>query len=204
VSTAYAVAYALHVRPWEAAGRAAAAQIAGLLAREEADRTAPWGRALDLGCGTGGHSVELAQRGWEVTGVDAVAAAVRGAERRAREAGVAATFLQADVTALPDAVAPGVSLFLDVGCFHGLRPAERQAMAAGCTRLAAPDATALLLAFLPGRRGPLPRGASRDEVEQAFAGWELVDETLADASGMPAPLRKAAPRWYRLRRSPAA
>jgi SAM-dependent methyltransferase len=203
MSTTYAVMYALHLRPWEAAGDAGAEQITGLFAREEAERTPPWGRALDLGCGTGAHAVELAQRGWDVTGVDAVPAAVHAAERRARDAGAAATFLQADVTDLPDALAPGVSFFLDVGCFHGLAPHERQAMAAGCTRLAAPDATALLLAFLPGHRGPLPRGASREDVVLAFSGWDLVDETLADVSGMPPPLRRAAPRWYRLRRTRA-
>jgi hypothetical protein len=138
-----------------------------------------------------------------VTGVDAVPAAVHAAERRALEQGVSARFLQADVTSLPATVPSGVSLFLDVGCFHGLRPAERQAMATGCTRLAAPGATLLLLAFLPGRRGPLPRGASSEDLERAFSGWELEDETVADASGMPPPLRSAAPRWYRLRRTPA-
>ena len=204
MSTGYAIAYALGITPWDAAGQSAAQQFTGLLAREEADRAAPWGRALDLGCGTGAHALELAQRGWEVTGVDAVAAAVHGAERRAREHGLDVTFLQQDVTALPGPVPPGVSLFLDVGCFHGLRPTQRAAMAAGCTTLAAPDATVLLLAFLPGRRGPLPRGASREDVELAFAGWETVDETLADVSGMPGPLRRAAPRWYRLRRAAAA
>ena len=201
MSTGYAIAYALRITPWDAAGQSAAQHFTGLLEREEAERAAPWGRALDLGCGTGAHALELARRGWEVTGVAAVAAAVLGAERRAREQGLDVTFLQQDVTALPGPVPPGVSLFLDVGCFHGLRPDQRAAMAAGCTTLAAPDATVLLLAFLPGRRGPLPRGASREDVERAFAGWETVDETLADVSGMPAPLRRAAPRWYRLRRT---
>ena len=204
MSTGYAIAYALRLTPWDAAGQSAAEQFTGLLEREEAERTRPWGRALDLGCGTGAHALELVERGWEVVGVDAVGAAVHGAQRRARERGLDATFVQHDVTSLPAAVPPGVSLFLDVGCFHGLRPAQRVAMAAGCTQLAAPGATALLLAFLPGRRGPLPRGAAREDVEQAFTGWELVDETLADVSGMPGPLRKAAPRWYRLRRTVAA
>lgn len=34
------------------------------------------GRALDLGCGTGGNSVELARRGWKVVGVDIATKAI--------------------------------------------------------------------------------------------------------------------------------
>jgi hypothetical protein len=69
------------------------------------------------------------------------------------------------------------------------------------TALAAPDATLLLLAFQPGKRGPLPRGADQDEVERAFDGWTTVDTVPAVTDGMPAPLRKAAPTWYRMRRN---
>jgi len=75
------------------------------------------------------------------------------------------------------------------------------AMAAGVTAAAAPKATMLLFAFQPGRRGPLPRGASRTDIEQAFTSWTVIDEAHADTSGMPGPLKKAAPLWYRLRRS---
>jgi SAM-dependent methyltransferase len=51
-------------------------------------------RVLDLGCGTGGHAVILAQRGYDVVGVD------RSAEmlRRARERGGPARFVSGDIT----------------------------------------------------------------------------------------------------------
>lgn len=45
--------------------------------------------ALDLGCGTGGDALWLADRGWTVTGVDIAAAALAEAERAADDAGLA-------------------------------------------------------------------------------------------------------------------
>jgi SAM-dependent methyltransferase len=45
-------------------------------------------RVLDLCCGHGRHSIELARRGYEVTGVDLSARALRRAQRSAREAGL--------------------------------------------------------------------------------------------------------------------
>ena len=37
------------------------------------------GRAVDLGCGTGLNAIYLVRHGWEVTGVDGAAAAIRRA-----------------------------------------------------------------------------------------------------------------------------
>jgi hypothetical protein len=105
------------------------------------------------------------------------------------------------VTALrPAEVGTDVAFFLDIGCFHGLGDGQRIAMGEGVTACAAPDATMLLLAFLPGRRGPLPRGADRADIEAAFAGWTVDREDVADPAGIPGPLKKAAPRCYHLRR----
>ncbi len=96
---------------------------------------------------------------------------------------------------------PGIDASAKLAETRVLTDAQRAIVAAGVTAAAAPKATMLLFAFHPGRRGPLPRGASRTDIEQALTGWTVIDEEHADTSGMPGPLKKAAPLWYRLRRS---
>ena len=51
--TNYARMYRFGITPWERYRTAAAASIAALLDREEAGRSRPLGRALDLGYGRG-------------------------------------------------------------------------------------------------------------------------------------------------------
>lgn len=48
---------------------------------------------LDMGCGVGRHAVELALRGYEVTGVDLSSNMLKEAKRAAEEAGVTAHFI---------------------------------------------------------------------------------------------------------------
>jgi hypothetical protein len=84
--------------------------------------------------------------------------------------------VRGDVTELRTTdVGTGFRLVLDTGTFHGLSPAEREAMGREVSAVAAPDATVLLIAWVPRRRGPLPRGVSRREIEAAFPGWEVTD-----------------------------
>jgi SAM-dependent methyltransferase len=52
---------------------------------------------LDLGCGTGGHLVPLARRGYELTGVDLSRHMVAIATEKAAAAGVAADIRQGDI-----------------------------------------------------------------------------------------------------------
>src|SRR5579863_2886020 len=52
--------------------------------------------ALDLGCGEGRHSVLLARRGFEVTGLDLEPRALGLARRRLRQEGLDATFIAGD------------------------------------------------------------------------------------------------------------
>ena len=44
-------------------------------------------RILDLGCGTGGHALVLARRGYRITGVDRSASMLEIARRKAKEVG---------------------------------------------------------------------------------------------------------------------
>jgi hypothetical protein len=107
-----------------------------------------------------------------------------------------------DVAALREAgVGSGFRLLLDTGTFHGLTDAQRLAMGEEVTAVAAPDATLILDSFAPRHRGPLPRGASRDDVEHAFPEWRISDVQVADTEPDPiARLFKFDERFYRLRR----
>jgi ubiquinone/menaquinone biosynthesis C-methylase UbiE len=53
-------------------------------------------KILDVGCGTGRHAVELARRGYEVTGIDLSEAQLSHAKEKAKNAGVSVRFLQRD------------------------------------------------------------------------------------------------------------
>ncbi len=180
----YRLAYALGFHPWEDLAEHApfANTLLELVAREEQRQGPPYGSALDLGTGSAVWAVELAKRGWEVTGVDLVEKALRRARERIDAAGVQVRLVSGDVTALREAgVGSGFRLLLDTGTFHGLSDAQRSAMGAELSAVAAPDATLILDCFAPRYRGPLPRGASRADVERAFPGWRITDVEVADA-----------------------
>ncbi|MDY0169691.1 MAG: class I SAM-dependent methyltransferase [Thermoguttaceae bacterium] len=55
-------------------------------------------RILDIGCGTGRHAIELARRGYRVTGFDLSEAQLRRAREKAAEAGVTVEFERRDAT----------------------------------------------------------------------------------------------------------
>jgi SAM-dependent methyltransferase len=68
---------------------------------------------LDLACETGRHSIELASRGYSMTGVDVDPKALEVARTQAAKAGVTATFIEADLRHLDALVTPfdGTLLF---------------------------------------------------------------------------------------------
>jgi SAM-dependent methyltransferase len=207
MSLAYRILYLVGYTPWErmASSQPIVDQLARLFSREEADLKPERRRVLDLGCGSGNWSVALAKRGWKVTGVDFVPKALRRARRRAEEAGVDVNLIQADVTKLSNAgVGSGLPFFLDIGLFHDeLSDEQRAELGREVTAIAATDATLLIMAWTPGKRGPLPRGASQAEIEAAYPTWEVVDQEPMETAGAPGYVVRAEPRFYRLRRGTA-
>lgn len=201
----YKFFYRLGFHPWEdlAEHPPFAEKLLELFKREESGREPPYGPALDLGCGSGVWGVPLAERGWQVTSVDIVDKALDRARERVHEAGVDVRVMHGDVTDLRNSgVGSGFRLVLDTGTFHGLSDAQREAMGREVSAAAADDATVLLDVFAPRRRGPLPRGASRSDVERAFPGWEVTDVEVADAEPDAIARRlKFDEHWYRLRRA---
>ena len=202
MSLFYKLAYWAGIKPWERAAAQESARISTLFAREEAERRPPYGQALDLGCGTGMQSVELARRGWQVTGIEIEPKAIREARERARAAQIDVHFVRGDVTNLRAAGVHGPFEFvLDFGLFHGLSDGHRRAMGREVTAVASPDATMLLIAWAPGHRLLLPRGASRADIEAAFPGWHTISEDPIPTANLPKPMRNANPAFYRLRRT---
>jgi len=83
-------------------------------------RLSPGSAILDLGCGQGRHVIELAQRGYRVTGLDLSPYLLSVARERATAAGVTAEWVEADMRQAPRDRAYDLvlSLFTSFGYFE--------------------------------------------------------------------------------------
>jgi len=130
------------------------------------------GRALDLGCGTGGDAVYLAGHGWEAVGIDFAPEALATAKKKAEDAGVTAAFVLGDASRLADAGVRGpFDLLLDIGCYHTVPASRRDAYVAGAAGAARPGADFYLAGLAdPPRLWRLlgARGIGADEIKSRF------------------------------------
>ncbi|MCD0445546.1 TPMT family class I SAM-dependent methyltransferase [Glycomyces sp. A-F 0318] len=193
----YTAYYRLGITPWEQYAEAAADDIGAMLDREEDGRGRPLGRALDLGCGRGVFSAELARRGWDVVGLDLVPKAIAAAEARSI---AGASFVVGDVTGLESAGLGAFDFFLDVGCFQGLNAEQRAAYGKGVTALANPGASLLMLEFGPTRLRSVIGGVSEAEVREALPDWEPSSSAPAPTAGLGWPMNRTSPQWFRFTR----
>jgi SAM-dependent methyltransferase len=78
------------------------------------DRSVP---ILDIGCGTGRHAIELARRGYRVTGIDLSPSQIERARAKAAAAGVAPDFRVGDARRLPFRGEFGLAVMICEGAF---------------------------------------------------------------------------------------
>ncbi|MDQ3678058.1 MAG: class I SAM-dependent methyltransferase [Actinomycetota bacterium] len=137
----------------------------------------PVGRALDLGCGEGRNAVWLAQRGWQVTGVDFSHVGLDKAARLAEQRGVSVQWVLADVV---DYVPPPAAFDL-VAIFYLHIPgaAMRDVLPRGAAALA-PAGTLLVVGHDPtniqdGYGGPQDPAIlmAPDEIAEALADLDV-------------------------------
>jgi SAM-dependent methyltransferase len=149
----------------------------------------PGGSVLDVGCGTGRHSVELARRGYAVTGIDLSSAMLAQAVAAAGAAGVTVEWLHRDATDFVLDRSFDAAICLCEGSFgllgKGDDPIEQPlAILHNIAASLKPGATALLTVLNAARL--LRSYQNEDVAEGRFDPFSLVEtNALPPREGMP-------------------
>jgi methyl halide transferase len=161
--------YAAGETPWDI-GVPAPELTRRVEAGEFAGRT-----VLEMGCGTGTNSIELARRGYRVTAVDFVPLAVEKAKEKARASGVQVDFRVGDLTRLE--LGGPFDCLLDIGLYHVIRNRDLPGFQATLRRASRPGTRWLSMAG--SANDPMPEGPPvvseaefRAELEPLF---EILD-----------------------------
>lgn len=152
------------------------------------------GAVLELGCGTGEHTLLAARHGLEATGVDLSPTAIEQARAKAADRGLTARFLVDDALEV-HRLGATFDTVLDSGFFHVLSDEDRERLAVSLRRVMAPGATYYLLCFsdrVPGDAGP--RRIHQEEIRGVFTDGLSVDwirESFMEATFLDVPV----PAW---------
>jgi SAM-dependent methyltransferase len=186
-------------------------------------RTAPWvigepqpaivdleragwvrGKVLDVGCGTGEHTILLTRLGYDVLGIDFAPHAVEQARANAAQQRVDARFEVADAMNLGDE--PAYDTIVDSALFHIFDDSDRPSYVRSLHTACRPGALVHVLALSDAGRGFGPE-VSEAVIREAFGdGWVLealdttryrgvVQEVHADALGLPVGASVGEPAW---------
>lgn len=101
----------------------------------------PAARVLDLGCGNGRAAIIMAERGYEVHGIDISGTAITWAQEAAEAAGRRAVFRQGDVRAMTFFADGLFDVVMDGQCLHCLTGDARALCLAGVHRILRPEGT---------------------------------------------------------------
>ena len=133
------------------------------------------GRVLDIGCGTGEHTLMAAAAGLDATGIDLAAGALEAGARKALERGLTARFLSHDALRL-SGLGEHFDTALDSLLLHALDPAARAGYLSEVRAVLRPGGRLHVLCYSDRHTGDpdLPHKMSRAELESCFTtGWDL-------------------------------
>jgi len=133
---------------------------------------------LDLGCGTGDNTIELARHGLVVKGLDAVPEALERARKKTEQAGPKQSpeFILGDALRLAESRLK-VRTVLDCALFHTFSDEERGEYIRGLGAVLSPGGRLHILSFSElETRQPGPRRLSLSEITGSFGkGWRVED-----------------------------
>jgi ubiquinone/menaquinone biosynthesis C-methylase UbiE len=133
---------------------------------------------LDLGCGTGDNTIELARHGLVVKGLDAVTEALERARKKMEQAGLKQSpeFVLGDALRLAESGVKARTV-LDCALFHTFSDEERKEYIRGLEAVLSNGGRLHILSFSElETRQPGPRRLSLSEITGSFgAGWRVED-----------------------------
>jgi len=133
---------------------------------------------LDLGCGTGDNTIELARHGLVVKGLDAVPEALDRARKKTKQAGLKQSpeFVLGDALRLPESGLKARTV-LDCALFHTFSDEERKDYIRGLEAVLSQGGRLHILSFSElETRQPGPRRLSLSEITGSFGkGWRAED-----------------------------
>lgn len=104
------------------------------------------GKVLDICCGSGTHSIYLAKKGFDITGIDVSSRAIKIARQRAKENRVKIKFLVGNALNLK-LKNSSFDFIFDRGCFHHMPPKYRRKYIKDIYRILKPKGKYLLMCF---------------------------------------------------------
>jgi len=104
-------------------------------------------KAIDLGCGTGNYALYLAERGFEMTGVDSSPSAIEIAKENAKKRNLECDFLVMDVLGNFEKIQEAFDFVYDWLLMHHIYPKKRRAYCENVNRMLKPGGRYLSVCF---------------------------------------------------------